>query len=254
MRPGRYAFSYVRRSDPYSPSEGRALPLGVVDVQGELTGLVLEPIGPTGFAGVLRIEGGKPPEELRIYASSKDGWSSRGAPVKAPDYRFELTDLHPGTYDLRVASERRSRAFVNAREEFYVRGIRNGSEITPARNLEVTEGGVRQIELVISDEFANVTGIVRARDGSGAGTTVQQGAQFHVGLSGPSGLKTVQADQNGQFSFGQIVPGEYKICAWPAHEAQAAYDDRAWEKAGDAVREFSVEPGSEVEISLTAVP
>jgi hypothetical protein len=87
-----------------------------------------------------------------------------------------------------------------------------------------------------------------------AGAPIRKGAQFQVGISGPSGFRAMQADQNGRFDFDRIVPGEYRICAWSAPDAQAIYDEKTWEAAGGAVRKFSVDAGSEVEIELTAVP
>jgi hypothetical protein len=64
----------------------------------------------------------------------------------------------------------------------------------------------------------------------------------------------MQADQNGRFDFDRVVPGEYRICAWSDPDTQPIFDDKTWAAAGGAVRKFSVETGSEVEIDLTAVP
>jgi hypothetical protein len=124
----------------------------------------------------------------------------------------------------------------------------------PAREITLNEGKVEQVKLVISGEFSHVSGRVKAAAEAGAQNAIRKGAQFQVGLSGPSGFRTAQADQNGRFELDRIVPGEYRICAWSDSDAQAIYDEKTWAKAGAAVRKFEVEAGSEVEIDLTAVP
>jgi hypothetical protein len=251
---GRYAFSYVRRANRGMWAPQDLLPLGVIDVQSDLTGLVLKPAPPTGFSGALRFESGKAPPEVAVFAISSESWRPAGAAAKAPDYRFEITNLTPGTYRLEI--ELGSRGFVRGREagEFFVRGIRRGGEITPAREVAISEGKIETVELVISNEFSRVYGRVKAAGEPGTAGSVRKGAQFQVGLSGPSGFRVMQADQNGRFDFDRVVAGEYRICAWSNPDTQPIYDDKTWAAAGDAVRKFSVEVGSEVEIDLTAVP
>jgi hypothetical protein len=251
---GRYAFSYVRRANRGMWVPQDLLPLGIIDVQSDLTGLVLKPAPPTGFSGTLRFESGKAPPEVAVFAISSESWRPAGAPAKAPDYRFEITNLTPGTYHLEI--ELGSRGFMRGREagEFFVRGIRRGGEITPARDVSISEGKIETVELVISNEFSRVYGRVKAAGAPGTAGPIRKGAQFQVGLSGPSGFRVVQADQNGRFDFDRVVPGEYRICAWSDPDTQPIFDDKTWAAAGEAVRKFSVDVGSEVEIDLTAVP
>jgi hypothetical protein len=230
------------------------VPLGILEVQGDLTGLVLKPLPPTGFSGVLRFESPGGPPEIQVRASGSENWQPSSAVAKAPDYRFELTRLLPGTYSLEIGLG--NRGFVRGREsgDFFIRGIRRGTEIRPARELTVSEGKVEQVELVISSEFSRVYGRVKAAVEPGTASAIRKGAQFQVGISGPGGFRAVQADQNGQFEFDRTVPGEYRICAWAAPDSQAIYDEKTWAAAGGAVRKFEVEAGSEVEVNLTAVP
>jgi hypothetical protein len=251
---GRYAVSYVRRANRGMWAPRDFVPLGTIEVQADVTGLVLKPIPPTGFSGALRFESGTAPPEVAVYATSSEFWRPASDTAKAPDYRFEITNLTPGTYRLDI--EQGSRGFVRGREpgEFFVRGIRRGSEIIPAREVPVSEGKVEQLELLVSNEFSRVYGRVKAAGEPGAAGPVRKGAQFQVGLSGPSGFRVMQADQNGRFDFDRVVPGEYRICAWSDPDTQPIYDDKTWTAAGAAVRKFSVETGSEVEIDLTAVP
>jgi hypothetical protein len=235
-----------------------AVPVGVLEIESDLSGLVLKPLPPTGFSGVLQFEAAGAPEQVQITASSRDGLRPSTALAKAPDYRFEMTNLIPGTYNLSLGLTSRGPSRVRGprREgsEYFVRGIRRGSEIAPAREIELTEGKVDEVQLVISNEFSHVSGRVKAAPAGETGGPIRNGSQFQVGLSGPDGFRAVQADQNGEFSFDRVVPGEYRICAWEAPDAQGIYDDQTWRAAGDAVRKFSIDPGSDVEIDLTAVP
>ena len=254
ITPGRYAFNYIPRANRGTWTPEDFLPLGVIEVQSDLTGLLLRPLPPTGFSGVLKFESANGPPEIQIRASSGETWRPFSAVAKAPDYRFEITNLVPGTYRLEVGWG--GRGFIRGREsgDFFLRGIRRGSEITPAREITLPEGKVEQLELVVSNEFSRVYGRVKAAAETATGDALRKGAQFQVGLSGPGGFRAAQADQHGRFNFDRVVPGEYKICAWSDPDAQAIYDEKTWAAAGDAVRKFEVDAGSEVEIDLTAVP
>ena len=250
---GRYALSYVGGANRPMWGGDNGVPLGTLDVQGDLTGIVLKPLPPTGFSGVLQFESGSKPEEIQVRAWMGESWTPFHATAKAPDYAFEMTNLHPGTYRLEIGE--RGRGIVRGREsgELFLRGMRRGTEIAPARDIVLVEGRVEEVELLISNEFSRVHGQVKAAAGDAAGGRIQ-GAQFQVGISGPGGFRAMQADQNGRFDFDRIVPGEYRICAWSAPDALAIYDEKAWAAAGGAVRKFSVDAGSEVEIDLTAAP
>jgi hypothetical protein len=117
--------------------------------------------------------------------------------------------------------------------------------------LVAAEGVVDNFDIVVSDEMGRVYGRVKAATEQG----VQKGAQFLVAVQGPNHQTQVrQADQFGRFHFDDIAPGKYRICGWASLESRAAYNEKAWEQAGSAVREFAVEAGSDVEIDLTAVP
>lgn len=254
---GRYAFHFMPRIGMGMINREDAVPLGVIEVESDLSGLMLKPLPPTGFSGALQFESAGGPEQVQITASSRDGLRPFTALAKAPDYRFAMTNLIPGTYNLSIGLTSRGRGRVRGLgrqgPEYFIRGVRRGSDLAPAREIELTEGKVEEVQLVVSNEFSRVSGRVKAAPGE-TGGTIRKGSQFQVGLSGPSGYRAVQADQNGRFNFDRVVPGDYRICAWEASDAQAIYDDKTWTAAGDAVRKFSVDPGSEVEIDLTAVP
>jgi hypothetical protein len=248
---GRYAFILLNRDNPYDLlNSGKRVSLGTVEIDRNRDDLVLQQRPATGLSGVLRFETSTPPpERVEVQASlgGDDFWSP-ASPAVAPDYRFDITHLEPGAYTLRV----RSSMLRTTTPEFFVKEVRQGELTRPPRNLAVSEGRVEQVELVISDELSRIFGRVKAAGDPAEG--IRKGAQFQVGLSGPQGFRAVQADQNGRFHFDKIVPGDYRICAWSLPDSSPIYNEETWKKAGDAVRSFPVEAGSEVEIDLTAVP
>ena len=75
-----------------------------------------------------------------------------------------------------------------------------------------------------------------------------------VALDGAKGMRPLQADQNGRFSFDRVVPGEYRICAWTDIDPNLISEEASWEAAGCEEKVIPVAPDSEVEIDLTATP
>ena len=243
LAPGRYTFAYSRFDNPYERRRARQRPLGAAEVDRDLSGLVLRPLPPTGFRGKLTFEFSAPEADISLVFHSEDGTPYYVTQVTSPDFEFEATDLGPGTYSVETRRRR------NDETPFYVKGVRRGSELTPARDLRLVRGRVDTIEVVLGNEFATVHGRVKQpRDTD----EVRKGAQYRVGLKGPYGVRAVQADQYGRFAFERVLPGEYQICAWANLDARQVRDDAAWEAAGAAVRTFPVEAGSDIEIDLTA--
>jgi hypothetical protein len=122
--------------------------------------------------------------------------------------------------------------------------------LEPPSYVVATEGRIEEIEVVLSAEYSRVHGCVKAGREEGRVIT---GGQYIVGLKNRDRVRSAQADQNGRFSFDQIPPGDYRICAWPLLRSGEIRDEQTWEAAGPAARSFPVEAGSDIEIDLTAV-
>jgi hypothetical protein len=244
---GRYTFKYMPQG-AYNPrTVSKAIALNTVELSADVKGLELKPQPPTGVTGRIQFEAGTPPGRVWVTAWSKEGYFLEELEAEPPGYAFEMVNMTPGTYKFDVYGERRA----NGRQSFFVRTIRRGSQDTNDPTFTVRENEIETITVVVSKEFARVFGTVKeAVPGSGR----RDAAQFRVGISGPYGFNSAQADQNGRFEFAQLVPGEYRICAWSNLDLQAIYDEKTWNSAGASVRKFSIEAGSEVEIDLTAVP
>ena len=250
VRPGKYAAAYIRRSDSTDSDGSRRVPLGSIEVNDHISDLVLSPRPQTGLQGrvvfdrdVLAV--GRPSGEVYLVLRGGDGEQVAAADAEPPGFEFDSMGLSPGTYEVDVSR------WWAAPSLFFVKEVRLDGKPVPARTIDLAEGSVEQIEVVLSGDFATVHGRVKKPREAGE---VREAAQFRVGLKGPHAIRSVQADQNGRFAFDKVVPGDYRICAWRDLSARAVRDDDVWDEAGSAARAFPVEAGSDIEIDLTAVP
>jgi len=244
LREGEYEARYTVRATSGRRRSPMRTKLNRFSVDGDRSGLVLQPVAPTGIRGRLIIESGDPDKMIRIRLLNKDGNWAMGATAEAPEYKFESRDFEPGEYRAAVG------VFFSRDNGLFVKEVRIGGEATTGAVLHVREGVIEDVEFVLSDDFGKVHGRVKAPSN---GTGLRKGAQYTVGLKGPNRIRSVQADQRGRFSFDEITPGEYQICAWEDMTRSRIRSDEAWEEAGAAARTFPVEAGSDIEIDLTAV-
>ena len=235
---GDYVFSYSH--NPRSGPQQR-FPLGLVLVESEIRGLTLQPLDPTGFRGRVESEGRELPNYLSLsFVRADDSGISTRAVAAFPDFTFQKTHLLPGSYRLSVAGR-----------ELYIKGVRSGGETLAPQDIALRSGEIRNVTLIVSSEFAAVRGRVKpSRERRGDEPAA---AHYRVGLEGPNGIVSAQTDQNGAFAFEKLAPGPYRICAWSDRNSAEVRGRELWESAGDAVRSFPIEPGSEIEIDLTAV-
>lgn len=241
---GEYEARYIVRRMSNQRRAPQRIKLSRFSLDSDRSGLVLQPVSPTGIRGRMIIESGKPDNVIRIRFLDKNGNWAMGTTAEAPDYEFESLDFEPGEYRAAVG------VFFRRDDGLFIKEVRVGGEATPGALLHVREGIIEEVEFVLSNDFGKVHGRVKApSDGSG----LRKGAQYTVGLKGPDRIISVQADQLGRFAFDRITPGDYKICAWEDMTRDRIRNDEVWEQAGKAARAFPVEAGSEIEIDLTAV-
>ena len=108
-------------------------------------------------------------------------------------------------------------------ENTYVKAINfDGRDIT-GKDLDLASSPGAEVEIVLSPNGAEVTGVVRDADGKPVPGAVVQ-------LSNPTMTQTVNADQHGVFDMKGFAPGEYKAYAWE-DRADGAIDDAGFRKA-----------------------
>ena len=231
---GRYLASatFTKRN---SSRRGRQL-LGVMEVRGDMEGLILQPVGSGVVTGTIEISSGRVPAQIQLLLSSNEGFGRRQFLVRTAEPRFEVGDLFPGSYRV----EARSR-------QLYVRGVRQGEEIVPADDVAVSPG-TNELVIVVAADQSKVYGKIRSPHGS------EPLPHARVALDGEAGKLSVLADQRGRFVFERVIPGEYRICAWSDIPVDEVEDETRWEQPGCANKIIPVEPGSQVEIDLRAAP
>ena len=210
--------------------------LDVIEVRGDIDGLILHPASAGVVRGTIQISSGRVPARIPLLLSSNEGFGSRHFFVRTVEPRFEVGDLFPGSYRV----EARSR-------QLYVKGVRQGEDIVPADDVTVSSG-TNELVIVVAADQSKVYGKIRSPHGS------EPLPHARVALDGASGKLSVLADQRGRFIFERVIPGEYRICAWSDIPADEVEDEIRWEQAGCANKIIPVEPDSQVEIDMRAAP
>ena len=231
---GRYRAAAVLNSKDIKKRTSRFL--AIVQVNGDIEGLVLQPASMSTVKGRLHPIGGAPLPPRGVHFSSHDGFGDRWARVNRADASFEVEDLVPGSYTVRTRSS-----------EVYVKGVRRGSRIASPDGVRLSSG-TNRLDVVVAADHARVYGTVRKPQ------TSAPLPHAGVALDGRSGKNLVQADQQGRFLFEKVIPGEYRICAWADISPEDVDDDTNWEEAGCSNKIVSVDPEAEIEIDLRAAP
>lgn len=223
VEPGRYHFSswlYPERSAP------RQIPLGALDIQGDMTGVRLSPAQSVTVAGRFELdtEGKGDPRRAAAMLIPADGSPEVGLQSDSPERTFRQSVL-AGVQQLRVRSR-----------DWFLTGVElRGRAVEPDAIPIMADTGDLVIRL--SDRFARIEGLVRPAADS------ERAPRFTVSLSSADGAEVRPTDQNGKFVFERITPGAYKICARPT--------DALRDTSCAIERTFPVEAGAEIELGLT---
>lgn len=224
LSPGTYIFRLAVHGD--GPPE--ILLLGQVDISGDVSDLELSPQPPTGVRGRIVFQD-SPPGNVAMRLRSGERATGRFEMLRPePDYTFDHGGIAPGRWTL---------------EAF------GGYYLVEPVTIDIAPGQMTDLEVVVSSQFAQVSGTARLQEGE----TVQAAAQFVVGVRGPRGSFRTQADDEGRFSFERVIPGEYRIAAWSRQDVDID-SEAAWEEAGGNAKEITLEPGFEVDVDLTVTP
>ena len=230
--PGRYLAKAAisRRGDR------RRLFLDIVDVYGDVQGLVLSPGRVGAVEGTVRMAGPVQGRKIRLELQSNEAFGERSATVDPESGRFRIDDLIPGSYRLRARSS-----------QVYVEAVQRGSSSVPLADVTVS-AGLNHFDVTLAADHGQVYGTIL--DPS-SGRPLPHA---RVALDGERGRSHVQSDQAGRFLFGKVIPGEYRICAWADIAPERIADETEWEQAGCENKIIPIDPDSEVEIDLTAAP
>lgn len=161
-----------------------------------------------------------------------DGDSSQQAPPSWTNFTVFLRTIEPtpfgtganrasdqGNFKIRNVSPGIFRVSVNGTPDgSYVKAIRFGGEDFTNKDLDLTSGAGGDLEIVISPNAADISGVVRNEDGEAVpGVSVQA-------FLGNEVKKNANTDQNGAFHFTSLAPGDYRVYAWEDIEPGMSQD------------------------------
>jgi hypothetical protein len=211
-------------------------------------GVILELAPGSTAAGVVSFDGELPAEEapkgLTVDLRATESWYG-GDRSRVEDGAFELDNLAPGTYNLRVSG---------MPQGAYLKTVSLNGQDLGATGVPVPQGGIEGLEVLIGLKGASVTGIVTNENGDPLpGATVvllPAGERLHrEDLN-----KSVASDQSGLFTFTGVAPGEYDLYAFEFIESGAWRDPDHMEPHADAAVDVKLDEGARQVIELTAIP
>lgn len=127
------------------------------------------------------------------------------------DGTFRIQNVGPDNYRVQVN---------NLPDGTYLKSIHLAGEDITKSGLDMTSGSSAQLEVLLSPNASDVSGVVHRENGDSA-------TGVRVTLWSPSDpdlLKTANTDQNGAFKIRNLGPGEYRIAAWEDAEFGLSQD------------------------------
>ena len=235
---GRYVLTLQQVRAASTPGEQRRperFMLGALDVAGDIEGLLLAPLPPTGIRGRIAYREAPLGKPVLLALQGAGGAFAQILVANAAAGAFANLQLLPDRYTIRSFGR-----------EHFVWAVLEDGEPLAGNIVDLDLGRIRDLQILLSRDFARVSGRVKKPE-SGA-----PAAFYRVALRGPHGVVGVQADQYARFRFEKVAPGGYEICAWPDAGLPQVKSGGIWQQAGGAVRSFPVDAGANIEISLTA--
>ncbi len=166
-------------------------------------------VSPASIQGRISIEGQNEVTQnlqtLRVeYRSLDGGFGFGGQNMQiGPDGSFRLNDLSPERYGLTLAAERLN-MFVKSMTV-------NGQDIRTS-GLDLRNGGVGQVSIVLSPKVASLNGRVQLAEGAEPGAILAFQQPYDPKGFGAKVLRaSVQTD--GSFTLSNLAPGAYKLFA-----------------------------------------
>jgi len=135
---------------------------------------------------------------------SQGGIAFNGAPNAhaSDDGTFQVKNVAPEKYRVSV---------FGIPDGTYVKSIRFAGQDVARSDLDLTSGSGGQIEVLISPNAADLSGVVRDSNGASmAGVMITMWNPANE-FEPPKGAG---ADQNGAFKIRNVAPGDYKLIAW----------------------------------------
>jgi hypothetical protein len=159
------------------------------------------------------------------------------------DGTFQLSNVAPGTYRISLAG---------LSEDSFIRSATSGNQDALGRGLDVNDGSAENVRIVVGAIGGTVEGVVNhdtEHPAIGAAVVLLPDQRDRVGL-----FKTATSDQSGHFTLRGIRPGPYRVLAFTDLEPNVYFDPMFIEKYQSQSKAVTIDEGSRVTLSLTAIP
>jgi hypothetical protein len=157
------------------------------------------------ITGSLKMEGSaKPPAHWpEVHFAGPE--SSPNSAIKE-DGTFIWSSVPPDIY----------KTWLTPEDGIYFKSLRFNGQPASMTALDLTSDSGGVLEIILSANAAEISGIVRDKDGAPSAEKLV--TLWRAGES----PRSVQSSTNGSFRFGGLAPGEYRVAAWEEIEAVLA--------------------------------
>jgi hypothetical protein len=225
-----------------------AIQVGSSNVEG--VSLVIR--GGVPVSGRVRVEGETTASiaQVRVVVQPAEAggivFGSIPAQQVKPDGSFQLEDVGPDRYAVSING---------LPEGFYLKSVRSANLDVLAGGLEIAGGSPAPLDVVLSPNAGQVTGVVQdANQKAAPAVMVVLVPQEKERRDREAFYRTTTSDLAGQFTFKGVVPGEYRVYAWEEAEYGAWMDPdfmKPLESRGAAV---SVTEGGRLAVQANLIP
>jgi protocatechuate 3,4-dioxygenase beta subunit len=197
--------------------------------------------------GTVSLEGSnahpRPLVRLIEPADSGSGYSAQS--TFKDDGTFEMKDVAPVKYQLQL----------NLPAGTYIKSARMAGQDALHSTLDLTAVPSTPLDVVLSANVAEVSGIVKKVSGEAAGSALIV-LWPKAPLAGVynGNLRSVGADLKGGFLLNDVAPGEYFALAFEQIEQGLSQSTEFLSRFGGTASEISVDPGAHASIDLRVIP
>jgi hypothetical protein len=138
---------------------------------------------------------------------------------------------------------------------FYVKSIKFGEQEVLESGLDLSRGAGAALKITLSGQAGNITGTVNGDDGNPfSGATVVLIPKSDARRAVSQFYRNASSNQQGQFTFRNLDPGDYKIYAWEDVENSAWMDPEFVKPYESKATEVTLAPAGQQQLQLKTIP
>jgi uncharacterized surface anchored protein len=197
-----------------------------------------------GISGrVIMEHGEKAPQNRTLLLFTESSGTSFGTGLLS-DGTFALTNLSAGVLHVEL---------TGFPDDFFIRSARSGSKDVLREGINLANGAVDTLEVIVATKGGTVEGVVNdSRKSPALGAVVvlmpntdRRDRSYLV--------KTVRTDQYGRFAIRGIAPGDYKVFSWDDLEPNIFFDPSFMDQYESQGKTILMEEDGYVTLDLSAI-